>query len=120
MARDESKRLKPSVIESDKDSFAGLKTITNYAPANPDYAALALGTAEARMLSTQQLEAQAEAALEAARDNAVKAEWDYHNLVLGMKDQVVAQYGRDSNEAQTVGRKKTSEFSARKRKPPTS
>jgi hypothetical protein len=33
--------------------------------------------------------------------------------VLGAKDQVIAQFGRDSNEAQAVGLKKKSE-----RKPP--
>lgn len=116
MAKNETKRPNPLVIEGDKESYAGLKTIGAYAPANPSYAIVAMGMAEAAMLGAQQAETQAEAALAAARDNAVAAEWNFHNLVLGMKDQVVAQFGRDSNEAQTVGLKKKSEYKPRTRK----
>jgi hypothetical protein len=68
------------------------------------------------MLAAQEAETQAAAALAAARDDAVAAEWSYHNLVLGMKDQVLAQFGRDSNEAQAVGLKKKSEYKPRSRK----
>lgn len=60
------------------------------------------------------------AALSAARDLAAAAEWKYHNRIINMRDAVSGQYGRNSNEVQKVGRKKTSEFSPRKRKPPTS
>jgi hypothetical protein len=116
MAKDEAKRINPSVLESDKDSFAGLKTIENYAPANPAYTVRAIGTASDEMLSAQEVESQAQAALQAARDNAVAAEWKFHNLVLGSKDQVTAQFGRDSNEVQTVNRKKSSEYKPRTRK----
>ena len=38
--------------------------------------------------------------------------------MLGAKDQVVAQYGRDSNEVQSVGLKKASEYRPRARKQP--
>jgi hypothetical protein len=51
--------------------------------------------------------------LATARDNAVTAEREFHNLMLGAKDQVTAQFGRDSNEVQALGLKKASE-----RKPP--
>lgn len=116
MARDQAKRVPPSVIASDRESFVGLRTITNYAPANPAFTTSAIGSAEAIMMSAQDAETQAEAALAAARDNAVAAEWDYHNLVLGMRDQVMAQFGRDSNEVQTVGLKKKSEYKPRTRR----
>lgn len=49
------------------------------------------------------------AAANAARDTSTGSEWSFHNLVLGGKDQVIAQYGRDSDEAQAVGLKKKSE-----------
>ncbi len=54
-------------------------------------------------------EAQAQVDLDSARDNATGAEWSFHNLVLGAKDQVKAQFGDDSNEYQAMGRKKASE-----------
>ncbi len=60
----------------------------------------------------QAAEAQAAAALAAARDNAVAAEWEFHNLMLGAKDRVIAQFGRDSNEVQAIGLKKASERKA--------
>jgi hypothetical protein len=64
----------------------------------------------------QTAETQAEAAYKAARDNAVKGEWEFHNLMLGVKDQVASQFGRDSNEYQALGLKKKSERKAPTRK----
>ena len=110
MAKDETKRLAPGTLQEDKDSVAALKTITNYSPANQEFTQTELDTAEAEMLAAQQAEAQAYAALATARDNAAAKEWACHNKVLGMRDQVVAQFGRNSNQAQSVGRKKPSEF----------
>jgi hypothetical protein len=119
MAKDQSKRVNSAVIETDKASFAALKAITNYAPANTAFATAAITTAQAELDAAQQAEAQTAAAAAAARDNAVAKEWAFHNLVLGAKDQVVAQFGRDSNEVQAVGLKKASEFKPRARKPKT-
>ena len=48
-------------------------------------------------------------ALAAARDAAVAAEWAFHNAVLGSKTQVDAQYGENSDQRQSLGRKKKSE-----------
>jgi hypothetical protein len=120
MAKDESKRLSPSVMQGDISSFSALQSITNYNPANQAFNITALNAARSALLAAQQAEVQAAAAAAAARDDANAKEWAFHNLMIGAKDQVVAQFGRDSNEAQTVGRKKPSEFKtrARKAKPP--
>lgn len=112
---DQTKRLKPALIEADKSSFSALQAINNYTPANQAYTVEAITQAHAEMLSAQTAEAQAEAALAAARDNAVEKEWNFHNLVLGSKDQVTAQFGRNSNQVQAVGRKKSSEYKAPQR-----
>lgn len=117
MAKDETKRLNPSVLESDKTAFAALQTITSYTPANPSYSAAAVAAAHAELLAAQAAEAQAAAAAAAARDNAVSREWNFHNLMLGVKDQVLAQFGRDSNEVQALGLKKASEYRPRTRRP---
>lgn len=114
MPKDRNKRLKPSVLAADRESLAALTNITNYNPANPAYAVPALNTLQEQMLTTQATEAQAAAAAAVARDNANAGEWAFHEAIIGMRDQVVAQFGRDSDQAQTVGRKKESE-----RKPPT-
>jgi hypothetical protein len=116
MAKDETKRLTPSSIDADRDAFAAFQAITNYAPANPAYSTEAVTAAHDALLAAQAAEAQAVAAAAAARDDAVSKEWNFHNLLLGVKDQVTAQFGRNSNEVQSLGRKKSSEYKPRKRK----
>ncbi len=51
-----------------------------------------------------------------SRDEAVAAEVEYHNAILRSRDQVVAQFGKDSNEVQAVGLKKVSEYRKPKRR----
>jgi hypothetical protein len=62
------------------------------------------------MAATQKAEKQAEDALKTARDNANAAEWAYHKMILGVREQAVSQYGDDSNEIQVLGLKKKSEY----------
>jgi hypothetical protein len=122
MAKNQTKRLRPSQVQLNKDHFAALKNISNYAPANPAYATAAITTAETDLNNKATLESQTTAAAASARDDAVASEWQHHNLMLGARDQVIAQFGRDSNEAQAVGLKKKSEYKSPGRKstkPPT-
>lgn len=63
--------------------------------------------------------AQKQAATDAARDDAVAAERDFHDFILGAKDQIKAQYGKDSNEVQSMGLKKKREYLSPRRKPKT-
>jgi hypothetical protein len=112
---DQTRRLKPALIEADKSSFSALQAINNYTPANQAYTVATITQAHAALQSAQTAEAQAEAALASARDNAVAREWEFHNLMLGAKDQVTAQFGRDSNEVQALGLKKSSERKAPQR-----
>ena len=120
MAKNETKRLRPAQVQTNKDSFAALKNIADYAPVNPAYTVAKIQTSETGLNNKAQLESQANAAAAAARDDSVANEWEHHNLMLGARDQVVAQYGRDSNEAQAVGLKKKSEYKTpgRKKTPP--
>jgi hypothetical protein len=115
MAKDETKRVKPQTLVEDEDSLSALKTITDYAPVNQAYTTEALEALKSKMDAAREKEAQAEAAAAAARDEAVAAEWGLHNGILSMRDQVVAQFGRNSNQAQKVGRKKPSEYRAPRR-----
>ena len=50
-------------------------------------------------------------------DKRIKAEWAFHNYMLGATNQVVAQYADDSNEYESLGYKKKSDYKAPKRKP---
>ena len=113
---DESRRLPPAVLDADESGFAALQAIEGYAPANPVYTLAAITAAHEALQSAWTAETQAEKALATARDNAQDREWEFHNLILGVKDQVTAQFGRDSNEVQALGLKKSSERKAPRRK----
>lgn len=53
-------------------------------------------------------ETQTRDAADTARDEAARAEFEYYAKVQVLKDQVIVQFGKESNEAQAVGRKKPS------------
>jgi hypothetical protein len=110
MASNPTRRIPPTQLQADKDAFDALKAIKGYAPANPAYALDAITAKRQAMEQKQEAETQAAAALAATRDDATSSEWDHHTALLGAKDQVAAQYGKDSNEYQSLGMKKKSEY----------
>ncbi|HEX8354023.1 MAG TPA: hypothetical protein VF611_14040 [Pyrinomonadaceae bacterium] len=105
----QSRRIKPELLDADESGFVALQAMSAYAPSNQAYTLAAITAAHEALESVRVAETQAEAAYAAARDNAVAREWEFHNLILGAKDQVTAQFGRDSNEVQALGLKKASE-----------
>lgn len=119
MAKNQTTRLKPSILQADEDGFAALQNITGYAPANPTYAIAAITAAQTALEEARDAEAQAEAAAAIARDRAVAKEWEFHNLMLGVKTQVIAQYGQDADEVQAIGLKRKSEYKSPSRGPKT-
>lgn len=118
MAKNQTKRLSPAQIQLDIESYDALVNIDKYAPANPAYSKENATSGRTGMGTSQQKETQSAATLAADRDDATADEWKFHNIMLGVKDQVVAQFGRDSNEAQAIGLKKKSEYKTRTKKKP--
>jgi hypothetical protein len=116
MAKNQAIRIRPTALQADLDALTALRTFSDYTPANSAYALTALGIALTQMQSGQDDELAAQNALASSRDSAASAEWGFHNLMLGVKDQVIAQYGKDSDEVQSLGLKKKSEYKAPKRK----
>ena len=110
MAKDQTKRLTPAVLVEDEEVYAAVKGFTNYAPANTDYAQAKLDAAHADLEAAHHASVQADGVADAARDTMVAKQWQFHNLLLGTKDQVVAQYGSNSDEVQSVKLKKKSEY----------
>ncbi|HEY0384476.1 MAG TPA: hypothetical protein VGC64_00625 [Pyrinomonadaceae bacterium] len=109
MAKNETKRIKPSILADDIEVYAALKDIPDYAPANPAYTLAAMDAVHQRLIAAREASTQADARAEAARDDLVAAQWDMHNMTLGAKDQVQAQFGPNSNEIQSMKRKKKTE-----------
>lgn len=119
MAKNESTRVRPIVLSADRESLDALRTLTDYSPANPAFSLDAITAAKAALDNAQTAETQAASAYATARDHATAAEWNFHNLILGMKDQVVAQYGRDSTQVQAIGLTRASERKSPGRRTPT-
>ena len=110
MAKDQTKPLDAGTLADDKAAIDACAEIATYKPSNTDFAQAALDAAQKSLEATVTAYNQAEQAFDTARDNMVAAEWARHNLVLGMRTQVKAQFGDDSNELQSVGLKKKSEY----------
>ena len=110
MAFDQTKRLKPSVLQKDVDAFLAIKTLTPaYAPSDARFTVALMTTGQTNMGTAQGTEVTKKGEFAAARDAANAAEWAFHNLVIGARDQVRAQYGEDSDQVQAIGLKKKSE-----------
>lgn len=110
MANNKTKRLRPSVLQADIDGFAALQVIADYNPVNASFGIASVESAKIAMETKQTEEVQKQTAAESARDDTVAAEWTFHDFMLGVKNQVKAQYGPDSNEYQSLGLKKKSEY----------
>ena len=85
MAKDETRRLQPSQLQSDRDTLAAIASIAGYTPANADYAVARLQAAGINMDTAQKIEMQKFGEADAARDDAAAAEWAFHNVILGAK-----------------------------------
>jgi hypothetical protein len=109
MAKNETIRIRPLTLQADLDAFTALQSFEDYQPANPAYAGEAVASAHANLQAARDAELNAQNALSAARDTAAALEWEFHNLMLGVKDQVVARYGASSDQVQAMGLKKKSE-----------
>ena len=114
MAKNQTARVRPDVLKADEAAHTALQAIPDYAPANAAFSKTAVTGSFQGYQAAQQAEINAQNTLDAARDAAAKAEWDFHNAMLTVKAQVIAQYGDNSDEAQALGLKKKSE-----RKSPT-
>jgi hypothetical protein len=116
MAKDKTKRVAPGVLADDEAVLARLDNITDYAPSNPAYTQDKLRTALGEMRTAHDEEERAAAARDAARDRAVEKEWAVHDIAVGIRDQVTAQYGKNSEQVQTIGLKREDEYKKRARK----
>ena len=103
------RRLDKKVLLEDRDAYAALQAIAGYAPNNAQFSLANVTAAHAAMNAKQTDEVQKQAALGAARDDAHAAERVFHDAMLGVKTQIAAQFGGDSNEYQALGLKKKSE-----------
>ena len=116
MAKNQNIRVTPAKMQVDLDSYTAWQGITTYAPANTAYAKVAVTAKYTALKAAQDAEIAAQVALATARDAATAAEWEFHNTMLAVKEQVIAQFGKSSDQVQSLGLKKKSEYKAPARK----
>ena len=109
MAFDQTRRLRPVVLDEDRDALVAVQNMHGYTPINAAYTPDRLQAAYEAVEAARDAEVNAQNALDAARVAAIRAEWNFHNAILGVKDQVIAQYGADSNAVASLGLKRKSE-----------
>lgn len=113
------KRLSKKILQEDLEAYAALKAISGYAPSNTALTMANITVSHTTMEGSQTDEVQKQGALDAAKDIATDGERAFHNKILGMKTQVKAQFGENSNEYQSLGMKKKEEYKTGRRKAPT-
>jgi hypothetical protein len=111
-----SRRVDPRELQKDVYTANALQGINDYAPTRAELSAESMATLQQSMQEKQRIETQKVGEYKAARDNAVKAERAFHEAVLGVRDQVRALFGADSDEYQSIGMKKKTEYKSPTRK----
>jgi hypothetical protein len=109
MSKRKTSRITQRVLLKDQQTASAVLGLSNYNPSNAEYTSGKLREAMELVEAALAVEQQAAEALAKAREQAVEAEWHLHELVLGVKRQVIAQYGDDSDEIARLGMKKKSE-----------
>lgn len=115
-AVDFSRRVSSKTVSADIDAFHGLSTVSNYNPVRAEATPKALQAAYEAMLARRQKETELAAMIKAAADAARQAEVEFHDMVMAMKESVRGQFGANSDEAQSVGYKKKSEYKRPRRR----
>ena len=122
MPKNRNYRSPDLVINADLKILQALKAISDYRPINPAYTVEALEAKYAAQQAADEAERKTQAAFSAAHKAAVAADRDFHDAMMGVKYQVIAQYGPDSDQMASLGLKKKSDrkTTVRKRKPAAS
>ena len=103
------KRLSPNQLAEVKANFAGLKQISGYSPLNAEYKVGAIEAIETALDALLLQEAQVAANLADLRDQIAEKGTEFQQKIKGATQQVVAQFGDDSTEYQSLGRKRASD-----------
>lgn len=118
MAKDKTRPVRPAQLAEDRDAFDALQAMEGYAPANQAYTVANIQTLHDRIDEAQRAATQAQVEADAKRAALLAAEWEFHDAMLGVKDQVTAQFGPNSDEVAALGMKKKSEYKSPKRRKP--
>lgn len=113
---DTSQRLRDGVIQQDIASLRGAKGFTDYNPSRKEADLDYLSELESKLNHLYEVEIQMKAQYRAILDEVRDIEWKFHQGIQAMKTSVLAQYGKNSNQAEAIGYKKPEDYKRPKRK----
>lgn len=106
----QTKRLPATKLERSQYALTAISQLKGYSPLRQEFSADKVNVHNEAIRRTREAEIAAENALSKARDAAIKAEWDAYNFSLVAAEQVMGQYGSNSDEYASLGYKKKSEY----------
>ncbi len=106
----QARRLTKAKLAKTDAALTAIKQLPNYKPQRTAFGPTQNVAMMTSLQAAQDAEQQALSAYNAARDAANKAEWDAYNFSLTAAEQVMGQYGSDSDEYASLGYKKKSEY----------
>ncbi|MBD1822721.1 hypothetical protein H6F51_09450 [Cyanobacteria bacterium FACHB-DQ100] len=113
---DTSQRLRSGIIDQDINALRGAKGILDYIPSRSEADLIKLSEIERKLHHLYELEIQAKAKHRALLDEVREIEWEFHQGVQAMKNSVLAQYGKNSHQAESIGYKKLENHKRPKRR----
>ncbi len=109
-------RLSPSQLAEMKAEFQNLKTMDGYESHKPDFEVAAIQAVDTSIDALLAQEAQVKNQLASISDQIADKGREYIDKMNGAAQQVVAKFGDDSAEYQSLGRKRKSERRTRRPK----
>ena len=106
----QAKRITPKKMAKAATGLTSLMQLRDYSPMRKEFSPDNASALERTYKETGAAWIAAQNALDKARDAAVAAEWAVHNFMQGAEEQVVGQYGSNSDEYASIGYKKKSEY----------
>jgi len=96
-------RLPPSVTAADRELLRAIQSLGDYQPVNSVYSIATMQMQEASLTQAELSIVRLEEELKQARTVAIETAHALHNTGLGVKEQVIAQYGHDSTAVEIIG-----------------
>lgn len=115
MASATSKRVAAQQIEADVDAYSALLGIPTYIPRNPRNSTESAGAALQAMRAADIAVIQIQNTLAQARETLIASEREFHEIMLGVKDEAKVLFGDDSDEIAALGIKRKSDRARPKR-----
>ena len=98
------------VLDADRNTLLSLQDLADYQPRNAANSIANLQKLETELTQAEQNVLRLRVALDTARARLVEKSQLFHAQILTAKDEVIVQYGSDSEEVQAIGLKRKSAY----------